>query len=629
MFLCIIYDYNRRRVLHSIASRKHCELLMLIFHQKTVMAYTIYTMRIPDALVLQIVSSSRKLSEEQISNLRAQEKELHKSMQELVIRADLITENELTKLYARMLDVPFVDLDLVPIDLQLLQIIPERVARMKSVVIFSRNKDGSYNAAFSDKPSQKTLDLIEKYVKKPVHVHLGPKPSIERWLNQYRVIDSRIGPLIRVKRGSRETRREATGLELAQELLAQAIKLTASDIHIEPREHSAHIRLRIDGRLQGFHPLSLMQYDSLKAYLMQDLANLTTAQSSAPSEGIFVHTVGERKFKISMAVIPVLDGQKISLRIQELGTKVQELQELGLWGPSLTRVEHALSNANGLIIVVGSGKSGKTTTLHALINKKQGTHISIIAIEETAAYSEPYMTHVMVNPKYGATYAKCLSAALQHDPDVLLVQRIQDIPTTKKTIEASEHRQLICGGLIAASASDSVDKLRSLTIPSHDIANVLKCVIAQRLVRKLCQNCKVQVPVNETIADMVGAVMQRTPYYSMKDIHLIEKAAASEGVGDPSIIMSDTKKIKSIWMNNPDGCDHCHDTGYAGQTGIFEVMKMTKDLDRLIVEEKDKDKLQETAITEGMIPMSIDGLIKVLRGITSIDELVRVLPTVY
>jgi len=602
---------------------------MVIFHEKTVMAYTIYTMRIPDALVLQLASSSRKLSEEQISNLRAQEKELHKSMQELVIRADLITENELTKLYARMLDMPFVDLDLIPIDLHMLQIIPERVARMKSVVIFSHNKDSGYNAAFSDKPSRKTLDLIEKYVKKPVHVHLGPKQSIERWLNQYRVIDSRIGPLISVKRRSRESRRVATGLELAQELLAQAIKLTATNIHIEPREHSAHIRLRIDGRLQGFHSLSLMQYDSLKAYLMQDLANLTTTQSSAPSEGIFMHTVGDRKFKITMAVIPVLDGQKISLGIQELGNKVQELQELGLWGPSLTRVEHALSNANGLIIVAGPGKSGKTTTLHALMHKKQGTHVSIIAIEETAAYGEPYMSHVIVNSKHGATYAKCLTAALQHDPDVLLVQRIQDISTAKKTIEASEHRQLICGGLIAATASESVDKLRNLTIPSHDIANVLKCVVAQRLVRKLCQNCKVQVPVNENIADRVGAVMKHAPRYSIKDIHLIEKAAVSEGIGDPNTVMSDTKKIKSIWMNNPDGCDHCRDTGYAGMTGIFEVMKKTKDLDKLVIEEKGNDKLQNTAITEGMIPMSIDGLIKVLRGITSIDELERVLPGMY
>ncbi len=586
-------------------------------------------MRIPDALVMQLVSSTRKLSKEQVAYLRAQEASLHKTMQELVILGQIISESELTQLYARELKIPYVDLDLIPIDFNLLQRLPERVARMHSVVLFSSNADGSYNIAMSDAPSKKALELISKYLKRPVHMHLASYTSLQRWLNQYRVIDSQLGPIVRIKRGSHKSVREVMGVTLANELLKQAIALTATDIHIEPHEHSAHIRLRIDGKLQGYHPLSLTQYAALTQYLLQDFANLDSAGGVAPKEATFTHSLEDKKYKVSIAVLPVIDGQKISLSIQEQTDTPRSLSDLGLWGPSLSRLEHALARTHGLILVAGPGKAGKTTTLHGLLQEKHSTHISMIAIEDTSAYTEPYISHVHVRQNHGSTYARCLNASLKHDPDVILLQRIQDPETAQAIISAVEKQHLICGGMVATSAPETIHKMGRLGIPPHDIAHSLSCVIGQRLVRKLCQHCKIQAPMNDNTTQRVAVIMERTPGYTVRDIHAIEKAAEAHAIGDSKELMTSAKKVQGVWTNNPEGCENCHGTGYSGQTGIFETMQSSSTLEAAIVGNKDTKTLTDIAIKDGMIPMSIDGLVKVLRGVTSLDEVEHAIQTIY
>jgi type II secretory ATPase GspE/PulE/Tfp pilus assembly ATPase PilB-like protein len=224
---------------------------------------------------------------------------------------------------------------------------------------------------------------------------------------------------------------------LVSELLRQALDLNVSDIHIEPHEHHAQLRFRIDGRLQSFHPLSVSQYASLSSFLMHDLTNMNLRDTQNPQEGSFQHTYNNVEYHINLSVLPVLDGQKINLHIQARSTNAPRLDTLGLWGPALTRTKHALTNTNGLILVSGPGKSGKTATLHALLKTVHSTHVSMVSIEEESPYSEPYITHVGIDAKTGSSWDKALAASLKHDPDIVSIQRLQDTRTTRRAVEAA------------------------------------------------------------------------------------------------------------------------------------------------------------------------------------------------
>ena len=580
-------------------------------------------MRISDTLVLQLVATTRKLSDDQVAELRAQEKATNRPMQDIVTMSGLVSEADLVKLYARHIKMPYIDLDLLSINLELLKKIPERIARRYSSVIFSVNTDGSFNVACAEKLDENILRIIEKYTKKSIQVHLAAQAGIERWLNQYRTLDSQIGPIVKIQKMPIDEKASGSGKDLINELLKQALNLSATDIHIEPYDNHAQIRFRIDGRLQGFHPLSSGQYGALSDFLMNDLANLSKADSVKSKEGSFHHKHDNSDFQVNVSVLPVLDGQKIYLHMQARTSSVPSLESLGLWGPALTRTKSILSHTNGLILVAGPGKSGKTSTLHSLLSTMHSTHVSMIAIEDELAYSEPYISHVTVGKKNGMSWSTAFAASVKQDPDIILLQRLQDSQTAKYAIAASEDRQLICSGIVASSAPAAVSKLRSLSIQNHDIAHVLRCIIGQRLVRSLCQNCRIKVPADETTVKRVQAIIEQFPLYSFEDIHLIEKAAASSGIGGSDSLVTTNNKIQSIWEPNPEGCDSCHETGFAGLIGIFEVMQMSTTLKASIVKGTDTKDITARAIEEGMIPFAIDGLIKVFRGLTTLDEIER------
>ena len=586
-------------------------------------------MRIPDALVLKLVSTTRKLSDAQVAELRAQETATHTPMQDIVINSGIISESELTRLYARHIGIPYIDLSLVEIEPSLLKKLPERIARRYGLILFGLHTDGYYDAAIIDKLNDPSLKDIEKHVGRPIRLHLAPQSSIERVLGQYRMLEPRIGPLVSLQRASDGARKAHSGEELVTELLRQALDLNVSDIHVEPHEHHAQLRFRIDGRLQSFHPLSLSQYAALSSFLIHDLANMNQGDTQNPKEGSFRHTQNNAEYRITLSVLPVVDGQKINLHIQARSTSAPNLDSLGLWGPALTRTKQALTNTNGLILVSGPGKSGKTATLHALLKTVHSTHVSMVAIEEESPYSEPYITHVRIDSKNGGSWDKALAAGLKQDPDIVSIQRIQDARTAKRAVEAAEHRQLIFGGIVASSASLTINKLKGLSVATHDIASAVRCIIGQRLVRTVCQHCKITVAADASVIKRVGDILAHVPQYSPSDIHQIEKAAVAMGLGEDSKLSTTSKKIHSVWEYNPEGCEHCHGTGYKGLTGIFEVMQVSDTIKSDIMKDVSDKDILDHAIEEGMIPFVIDGLVKVLRGITTLEEIERVLQSTY
>jgi len=586
-------------------------------------------MRISDTLVLQLVATTRKISDDQVAELRAQEKATNRPMQDIVIMSGLVSEADLVKLYARHINIPYIDLDLLSINLELLKKMPERIARRYCAVIFSVNTNGSLNIACAEKLDENIIKIIEKYTKKSIQVHLAPRNSIERWLNQYRTLDNQIGPIVKIKKMPISGKASHSGEGLINELLKQALNLSATDIHIEPYDNHAQVRFRIDGRLQGFHPLSSGQFSALSEFLMNDLVNFSKDNRTKPKEGSFQHMHDDTEFQVDVSVLPVLDGQKIYLHMQSRIVSAPSLESLGLWGPALTRTKSILSHTNGLILVAGPGKSGKTSTLHALLSTMHSTHVSMIAIEDELSFSEPYISHVTVAPKNGMSWSKALAASVKQDPDIILLQRLQDTQTAKHAMLASEDRQLICSGIVASSAPSAISKLRRLSIQNHDIAHALRCIIGQRLVRSLCQHCRIKVPADETTIKRVKAIIDQFPLYSFEDIHLIEKAAAASGLGGNDSLVTTNNKIQSIWEPNPEGCDSCHETGFVGLTGIFEVMQMTAALKESIMKSADTQDITSRAIEEGMIPFAIDGLIKALRGITTLDEIERAQQSAY
>lgn len=408
-------------------------------------------------------------------------------------------------------------------------------------------------------------------------------------------------------------------------LVENGVKRQASDIHIEPHEQVARVRYRIDNILRGAHKLPLAALPAVVEQV-KTLAHMRSQETSLPQEGQYAALVGEEQFEIQVATMPVIGGEKIVLHISRRLGKPPGLEALGFWGSGLTAIHTALARTHGLIAVATPRRGGKTTTLHSLLHLVTVPSLSIATVEDSIEYRVPGASQTHVRPHHGMTFYGGLQAALKQDPNIVMVGSLADKKTAETAIQAATGGHLVIAGMHGDNAVAALAHLRAVSEEPFLFASAVRIIISQRLVRKLCGYCrKIVVPSRAELKDIEAAFGIVTAAHRQR-VHQLEQAAAHEGIGGHAELHSAASGLKALWQASEEGCEECNHTGFRGTVAIVEVLNISNgELQNSLVEEEKPAVLRKIALKEGFVPLELDGLVKALRGQTTITELLRAL----
>lgn len=614
-------------------------------------------------------------------------------LQKYLIEKGIITEKELAFLYGQANNIPFVDLSKEEIKHEYIIQIPEKVANRYQAVVFGQDKDGNFKVAMSDPTDIQAVQFIEKELGYQAKIYIATSSDIAAALDLYKEgFSTEISKII--QESSEEIALEKENLkgkekaedvqEIVQEapiskalaiILEYAVKSHASDIHIEPRENFIQIRFRVDGVL---HDTMTLPKNVLSALItrVKILSGLRIDEHRVPQDGRIKIKSGEKLISIRVSTLPIVDGEKVVMRLLDESTKAPTLEELGFSGTALLGIKKAIKRPHGMLLVTGPTGSGKSTTLYSILSLLNSSEVNISTVEDPIEYRIPGVNQTQINPKVGMTFASGLRALLRQDPDIIMVGEIRDTETAEMAIHAALTGHIVLSTLHTNDASGSLPRLLDMEVEPFLIASTVNAVVGQRLVRKLCDECKEPYEVKpEQIEEIIeefkldrGFLSANPPQEVVKKIEkvaeehgikekiipapkeLSEKTSILERIAkDPSIInramepKSDSQTIKEIIFAPEDsakkkrteeelsltlyrnrGCKKCNHTGYSGRIGIFEVLEMTDAIGEMIVRHAPSEEIEKEAIQNGMIKMAQDGFIKALIGITTIEEVLRV-----
>lgn len=603
-------------------------------------------MRISDSLVEQLLRDAEKVTEEQLTSLREQEKTEKKPLQDIVVRNGVINEKDLTKLYAEAIDIPFIEINAKEIPREVLKLVPERIARQYKVILFGVDDNGSKMLAMEDPDDVQALNFLQKQLGTDLKVHVATASTINVALDQYRGnVSSELTKVLSPEdEGVEEEEVPLDETDLAEDspiaqtvnlIIEYAIKSGASDIHLEPREGHVVVRYRVDGILKEANKLPKKVHSALVSRI-KILSNLKIDERRVPQDGRFKIQIGEGVFALRVSTLPITEGEKVVMRILSESSKAATLEELGYWGKSLSVVNQAITQPHGMILVTGPTGSGKSTSLFSTLSLLNRPSVNISTIEDPVEYKIPGANQTQVNPKAGMTFVAGLRALLRQDPNIIMVGEIRDTETAGLAVQAALTGHLVFATLHTNNAATCLPRLLDMGIEPFLIASTVRAVVGQRLVRRLCVDCREVHKPNAVEIEQIAKTFNITDAKYMAYIHDLEKQALKGGIGKPMSGAKASSKpstgelsttetsINALWKAHDKGCDACNHTGYKGRVGIYEVLGNSENVQKAIVGNATSEKIQDEGIADGMVTMQLDGFIKALRGQTSIEEILRV-----
>ncbi|HUY85155.1 MAG TPA: GspE/PulE family protein [Candidatus Dormibacteraeota bacterium] len=597
-------------------------------------------MRITDSLVEKLLQNGKKATKEQLAALREQKKTDKLPLQDLVVKNNLVSEQELTKLYATEIDVPYVELNAKEIKPATLKLLPERIARQYNAVVFDVDKQGTKLLAVEDPDDIQALNFLQKQLGNDVKVYITTGSLLQSALDQYRGnISSELTKVI----ADDETAEEAEDVDesdLAEDspiaqtvniLIEFGVKSGASDIHIEPREEFVVVRYRIDGLLREANRLPRKLLGALVSRI-KILSNLKIDEHRAPQDGRFKVEINDQIFALRVSTLPILDGEKVVMRILNESSKPADFNELGFWGAALSDLQHAIVQPHGMVLVTGPTGSGKSTTLFSVLSSLNTPSVNISTVEDPVEYHIVGANQTQVNPIAGMTFSTGLRALLRQDPNIIMVGEIRDVETADLAVQAALTGHLVFSTLHTNNAATCLPRLLDMGVEPFLIASTVHIVIAQRLVRRLCVTCRESFAPDATTVKQLEKSFGLEKVGGLKKIHELETSALHDGIGNANAkqdgnsgdLSTSDNTITRLWKAHEDGCDNCNHTGYKGRIGIYEVLTNSPAIQKMIVGNSTSEAIELAAIQEGMLTMQLDGLIKALRGQTSIEEVLRV-----
>ncbi len=590
-------------------------------------------MHISDSTIVKLLERSGAATSQQLQPLVSEAASSNLRLQDIVLQNNLIDERALTKLYATYADIPYIELDPRDIPSDILMRIPERIARQYNAVIFKIDPNGLIHLAMDDPDDVQAVNFIEKEIGTNTRVYIAPRSNILECLEGYRGdVTQELKEVIDIQREDDGSNQKVTEAEVAEDspiaqtvnlLLEYAIRSNASDIHIEPREQFVQVRYRIDGVLKEVNRLPKNVLGALVSRI-KILSNLKIDERRVPQDGRFKIKVAGKQYALRVSTLPIADGEKVVMRILDESNQAVTLEQLGYWGHSLAVINQALTEPNGMILVTGPTGSGKSTSLFSVLSMLNTPEVNISTIEDPVEYKIPGVNQTQTNSKAGMTFASGLRALLRQDPNIIMVGEIRDGETANLGVQAALTGHLVFSTLHTNNAATCLPRLLDMGIEPFLIASTVKAVVGQRLVRRLCMNCRQSYVPNQTEVAEITRLFHLAPGQNFYYIHQLEAQAIVQKVGGETPWGTTDTTIATLWQPNPNGCDECNHTGFKGRVGIYEVLGTSREIQKMIIGGNTSNEIQDQAVAEGMTTMLTDGLIKAIRGNTTVEEVLRV-----
>lgn len=580
-------------------------------------------MKIENKQLKAFLLDSEMISGEEVNKAFLEAEKENIKMGDILLRKKLVSEVELKKLYAYILGIPFVDLKKQTIPSEILQIVPELVAKKYNIVAFEKSGRDLKVAMVSPEDIQ-TIDFIKKKTGLRIIPCLTSKESIEEILKQYEkslkaefgdIIDKNSKEASEAKNPEEDLEKVAQGLpiiRIVDTLIKHAILQEASDIHIEPDEKEIRVRYRIDGILHDAMTLPVQVAAGMVARI-KILANLKLDEHRLPQDGRFKIENSDSKMSFRVSILPIFDGEKIVMRLLDESSKGLTLEKMGLYGKALEIVHREIKKPNGMVLVTGPTGSGKTTTLYTIMDIINTAEVNISTVEDPVEYRMHRINQTQVNPKIGMTFAAGLRSLLRQDPDIIMVGEIRDKETMEIAINAAMTGHLVLSTLHTNSAAGSLPRLLDMGAEPFLVASTTNIIIAQRLVRRLCPDCKIEYKLE------AKEIKSMEDNFNVEEVlDFLKKAEQTRkfvGAG---------AKWEDIKFYRRNGCDKCGNEGYHGRVGIYEVLEINEDIQKLITQTASTEVIEKKSKENGMETMIEDGFAKAVQGITTIEEVFRV-----
>ncbi len=536
------------------------------------------------------------ITNEQLTSALEEQKKSNftKKLGEIFVQNGYITQKEFTELLADQLNLDFIDLFGIDVDYQLMSSFSINMLRNASAIVFKED-DEYIHITVSDPLNYEAIELLERSIAtKPIKLHVSLHNDILYVFDRLEIISTTKTIVDNIKReihsGSYKTDSEQSSImQLIEQIVKSAIKAKASDIHIEPSSFNVSVRSRVDGVLRENFVFDLEVYNAL-ASRIKILGNLDISEKRKSQDGRFSMTVDDNKYDFRLSTAPTMHGESIVMRILDSNKILLKLKDLGMEDRNLKLFSEILSSPYGIVFITGPTGSGKTTTLYAALNEIKSIENKMITIEDPIEYQLPLAQQIQVSDKIGYSFADALRSILRQDPDIIMVGEVRDSETLNISVQASLTGHLVFTTLHTNDAPSAITRMIQMDLEPYLIADSLIGVVAQRLVRKICPSCKKEfVPPIK----MVEKVKE----------HLPENYKFYKG----------------------DGCIKCAFTGYSGRTMISEILKISETVSHMISINMNKYEIARKAEEEeDFEPMIVDGLMKALRGDTTLEEVLRV-----
>jgi type IV pilus assembly protein PilB len=539
------------------------------------------------------------VTQEQLNGAVEEQQRLGRSLGRVLVDMGILTEPQLVAALATQIGMKFVDLTDYPVDGSAVGKISDVVARRHNALPIGY-EDGKLVVAMADPANVFALDDIRSLTGLEVRPVVATRADVTAAINKYHRGDAELDDLSNVLDVDNEEDDLSKVKEIVEDapivkfvnlLITQAISDRASDIHIEPTERDLRVRFRIDGVLHEVmrSPKTITSGVTSRLKIMADI---NIAERRVPQDGRLSVTTNGKKIDLRVATLPTVWGEKIVMRVLDNSTAMLKLSDLGFSDANYEVYSKSFVKPYGMILVTGPTGSGKSTTLYATLNIVSRPEVNVITVEDPVEYRLPGINQVQTNVKAGLTFSAALRSILRSDPDIVLLGEIRDGETAHIAIEAALTGHLVLSTLHTNDAPSAVVRLTEMGIEPFLVGSALDCVLAQRLARRLCPKCK-------------------EAYVPTKQVLLENRFPWEDGMDLPTLY-------------RPIGCSACAKTGYKGRLALHEVMAVSEQIERLTVEHASSMRINQAAIEEGMITLRHDGLLKVMAGVTSVEEIFRV-----
>jgi type IV pilus assembly protein PilB len=563
--------------------------------------------------ILRMLGEAKLLTPEQVASVE-QQVEAGSDLYQVLVEGKLIDDETFAQVKAAALGLPYINLFEVAIPREILNIIPETTARGHMIVAFQQT-ESALRVAMADPNDRQIVDFVTKKVDLPVEVVLASVSSIREALSRYQEsLEVELQELIEEARGvtgTTDVNQAAEDLpiiKIVDTILKHAILQNASDIHLEPTETEVIVRYRVDGILRDVLRLEKKVLTGIVARI-KVLSSLKIDEHRLPQDGRFKIQSSDYKVAFRVSTLPVFDGEKVVMRLLDESGHGLGLDDIGMSKHGLEIFRRNIDKPHGMVLVTGPTGSGKTTTLYAAMKEINTPDVYISTIEDPIEYRMERINQTQVAPKIGLTFSNGLRALVRQDPDIIMVGEIRDEETASLAVNAALTGHMVLSTLHTNSAAGAVPRLLDMGVEPFLIASTTNLMMAQRLVRRLCDKCRQQTPFTEAVIDSLKAVVNM----DVLGATLTREGVLAEGVDFASL---------NMWL--PVGCSKCNE-GYKGRMGIYEFLEITPSIQKLITGKTTSQDLEDAARQEqGMVTMVEDGIIRAIEGATTIEEVLRV-----